>query len=398
MAAPDAREAPHKYLQIQQFRTLNSQPSRTAIEQDEFAWLENLMPIGDAYAPVVPGPGATLASLNAPVGTVITASGVGTELWSGDSASVGYTEPTVAGQLFGPYVGLDEMHNDNEAPDASVNFLWTEIAFYNGATRIDTVSSVTPVGYTTGDYGALTNNNDNNLSDSSQNGSASTIASYRNKHYFIGYGFTASPIVTGIQFGSYSLLAWCPTVADVIQSVDGTYWVRVAEAVTGFKPLAGSTFGTTITFSTLAPRGAQRYWRLADWHTLNYPSGVTRNLQLSSLALYEGVVDRTSLGTATTTMTFMSGALSNLFDGNWTSGIEVAAAGLGSIDFDFGTTIAINGVGLGVSSPYADQDKWPYQFYMYYSGDAVTWTFGGKVAVNPFPGSISALTPTIRMF
>lgn len=90
MAAPDARAAEHKYLQIQQFRTVNTQPSRTAIEQDEFSWLENLMPIGDAFAPVVPGP-RTFASLNAGTATNIIAvapsSGGGTEFWAGAGAA-----------------------------------------------------------------------------------------------------------------------------------------------------------------------------------------------------------------------------------------------------------------------------------------------------------------------
>lgn len=396
MAAPDAREAPHKYLQIQQFRTLNSQPSRTAIEQDEFSWLENLMPIGDAYAPVVPGPGATLASLNPPTGTVITASGVGTEMWAGDAASVGYTEPTVAGQLFGPYVGINELHNENDAPNT--NFLWTEIAIFNGATRINT-ATVSVVGYTEGDYGSLANNIDNNLTDSSQNGSASTIASYLNKHYFIGFGFASPPVVTGLRIASYSLNSWAPTQADIIQSVDGTYWVRVAENVGGIKPSTGSTWGATVTFSTITPPGTKRYWRVGDFYTLNYPSGVTRNMKLTSLALYDGTTDKTSLASASSTITFATGTLADLFDGSFTTGVEILAANLGNIDFDFGVGgQSVNGVRLGVSAPFADEDKWPYQFLVYYSGDAASWTFAGKVAVNPFPGSISALTPTIRMY
>lgn len=57
-------EAKHDYIVLKKFKTINTQPSRTALEEQDFAWLENLMPIGDAYAPAVPAPDTATATLS----------------------------------------------------------------------------------------------------------------------------------------------------------------------------------------------------------------------------------------------------------------------------------------------------------------------------------------------
>lgn len=62
MVAPSSRPAPHKYIVMKKFKALNSQPKRNALKPEEFSWIENLMPIGNSFAPAIPGPAAPLAT------------------------------------------------------------------------------------------------------------------------------------------------------------------------------------------------------------------------------------------------------------------------------------------------------------------------------------------------
>lgn len=64
MVAPNARAAPHKYIIVKKFKTLNSQPARNALKPDEFSWIENLMPIGNGFVPMVPGPDSAIATIS----------------------------------------------------------------------------------------------------------------------------------------------------------------------------------------------------------------------------------------------------------------------------------------------------------------------------------------------
>ena len=47
---------------FREFGGINTQAARQAIKDDEFAWLENVIPIGYANAKVVPAPSSTLAT------------------------------------------------------------------------------------------------------------------------------------------------------------------------------------------------------------------------------------------------------------------------------------------------------------------------------------------------
>jgi hypothetical protein len=48
---------------VKKFKTINSQPARNALKQEEFSWIENLMPIGNGFVPMVPGPDTAIATL-----------------------------------------------------------------------------------------------------------------------------------------------------------------------------------------------------------------------------------------------------------------------------------------------------------------------------------------------
>src|ERR1700682_5191291 len=65
MGAPFARskqERAKKGLQLINFKGVNVQAKRQAIDDDEFAWLENAMPVGPGNLKVVPAQSAVLTT------------------------------------------------------------------------------------------------------------------------------------------------------------------------------------------------------------------------------------------------------------------------------------------------------------------------------------------------
>ena len=58
-------EGTKKNKSFQNFRGVNTQADRRVIDDDEFAWLENVMPIGYGNAKTIPAPSAALATLSA---------------------------------------------------------------------------------------------------------------------------------------------------------------------------------------------------------------------------------------------------------------------------------------------------------------------------------------------
>lgn len=60
-------ETQHQYLALKKVKGVNTQPSREALELDEFAWLENAMPIGDAFIPTVPQVNTATATITGAV-------------------------------------------------------------------------------------------------------------------------------------------------------------------------------------------------------------------------------------------------------------------------------------------------------------------------------------------
>jgi hypothetical protein len=74
MATPNSPRAHTKHsaerpkintLHIQKFGTLNTQITRQAIAENQFSWLENIMPIGDGTLSTVPGRSTSIADLGA---------------------------------------------------------------------------------------------------------------------------------------------------------------------------------------------------------------------------------------------------------------------------------------------------------------------------------------------
>ena len=60
---PLTKEAAKHYEVVKDFKGINTRASRNAIDKDEFAWLQDMMPIGPGNLPVVPQCSAQLAAL-----------------------------------------------------------------------------------------------------------------------------------------------------------------------------------------------------------------------------------------------------------------------------------------------------------------------------------------------
>src|SRR2546430_178778 len=58
-------EQKHEYLVLKEFGSINTGPSREALAENEFTWIENLMPIGNAFMQAVPQVGAATATVTA---------------------------------------------------------------------------------------------------------------------------------------------------------------------------------------------------------------------------------------------------------------------------------------------------------------------------------------------
>lgn len=55
----------HEFLILKKVKGVNTQPSREAIGPDEYSWLENMMPIGDAFIKAVPAQATATATITA---------------------------------------------------------------------------------------------------------------------------------------------------------------------------------------------------------------------------------------------------------------------------------------------------------------------------------------------
>lgn len=62
----DIKDA-HQYLILKKVKGVNTQPSREALGPDEFAWLENLMPIGDAFIKAIPAQATATATITSSI-------------------------------------------------------------------------------------------------------------------------------------------------------------------------------------------------------------------------------------------------------------------------------------------------------------------------------------------
>ena len=66
MAPPKDKENPKRNLSLRDFQGVNTQAARQVIGDDQFAWLENVMPVGFGNLKALPGPSKSLSSWSSP--------------------------------------------------------------------------------------------------------------------------------------------------------------------------------------------------------------------------------------------------------------------------------------------------------------------------------------------
>lgn len=200
----DGNEQKHEYLVLKKFRTLNTQPSREALKEDEFAWLENLMPIGDAFVKAVPQAGDPIATATAAIsamypatlGTVnyqivFTSAGGAQAVNLGNSSVVTIT----AGGTFAGMPSMDQWKSERiMIADTNGMYSWDGTLFYSpgslatiSVTTSGTAYTATPTVVLTGGTTATTASATAILT----GGGVSSI-----NLVSVGTGYTESPAVT----------------------------------------------------------------------------------------------------------------------------------------------------------------------------------------------------------
>jgi hypothetical protein len=242
MPAENGRgEQTHEYLVLKKFRSLNTQPAREALAEDEFAWLENIMPIGNAFAKVVPQVGAPIATVTAAIsvkypatlGTVnyqiaFTTAGGAQAVNLGNSSVVTIT----AGGTFSGTPAMDQWKSERIViTDSSGMYSWDGTLFHSPGT-LATISVVTSgTAYTSTPAVVLTGGTVGTTASATailSGGGVSSISLAT-----VGSGYTAAPAVsfsggttatTGLSTASAYIM---PTGMDgeAIAVYGGRVWV-----------------------------------------------------------------------------------------------------------------------------------------------------------------------------
>ena len=205
MAAENGRgEQTHEYLVLKKFRSLNTQPAREALAEDEFAWIENIIPIGNAYAKVVPQVGAAIATATAAIsamypatlGTVnyqisFTTAGGAQAVNLGNSSVVTIT----AGGTFSGTPAMDQWKSERIViTDSSGMYSWDGTLFHSPGS-LATISVVTAgTVYTATPSVVLTGGTTGTTASATAILSGSGVSSI--SLVTVGGGYTAAPAVT----------------------------------------------------------------------------------------------------------------------------------------------------------------------------------------------------------
>jgi hypothetical protein len=242
MPAENGRgEQTHEYLVLKKFRSLNTQPAREALAEDEFSWIENMMPIGNAYIKVVPQVGASIATVTAAIsamypatlGTVnyqisFTTAGGAQAVNLGNSSVVTIT----AGGTFSGTPAMDQWKSERIViTDSSGMYSWDGSLFHSPGT-LATISVVTSgTAYTSTPAVVLTGGTVGTTASATailSGGGVSSISLAT-----VGSGYTAAPTVsfsggttatTGLSTASAYIM---PTGMDgeAIAVYGGRVWV-----------------------------------------------------------------------------------------------------------------------------------------------------------------------------
>ena len=253
MAEP--RQAEHKFIALKKFKSVNTQPSREALKEDEFAWLENLMPIGDAFAEAVPGPGAAVATVGATIslmhfvnlGTVnymicFTSAGGAQAVNLGTSATV----TIAAGGTF-TTPALDQWKSERAViADPSGYYSWDGTLFHSPGSLATVSVTVGGSGYTAVPAVSFSGGGGSNATATASIVGGSVVSVSLTA---VGSGFTASPTVTftgGGGSGTTASAAIMPSGqgGTAIATYSGRVWIANGRTLSFTAPNAWYDFSS----------------------------------------------------------------------------------------------------------------------------------------------------------
>ncbi len=268
------KEKKHDYLVLKKVRGVNTQPSREAIAEDEFSWLENAMPSGDAFIQTVPQVGTPTATVTAAIDSMHFAT-IGTTnyqicfLQNGGAQAVNLgtgNVATIAGAATFSQPSMDQWKSERIViGDHSNGFFSWDGTFFQGPGSLATISVVTAgTAYTSTPVVVLTG------------GTAGTTASAvavltgggisAINLVTVGAGYTAAPAVsfsggTTATVGLATATAYVmPTGqnADAVAVYSGRVWLGLNRTLTYTAPntwfdfaAADAAGSTTITEGSL---------------------------------------------------------------------------------------------------------------------------------------------------
>jgi len=255
---------PKKNNSLRDFKGVNTQAARTVIGDDQFAWLENVMPVGFGNMPAVPGPSAALATWTGTAYHIraVTLNGIDYEmvfttsgaLYAVNLANNAVTTVAAAATLSGAKSEVAQWQNTAAVIiDANGYFTWDGTTFtrQNGTIQSLTIGTI-GTGYTTAPALAITG----------------------------GGGAVQGTASSAIQVGLISLAAAGVTynAGDVVTISGGTFTVpatiRVSSvggggAITGFNLLNSGVY----TVAPANPAASTSLYGTGATFTLNFGIG-----------------------------------------------------------------------------------------------------------------------------
>ena len=263
-----AAEQKKSYAVIKNFKGLNTKANRTAIDEDEFSWIENAMPIGFGNIKIVPAPSTVKTSGNTAVAwantvSFLTSANINTSDYvlafesNGAAESFNLTTSTLgnvatAGTFSSSGVSVAQYKNQRVMigdPDKGL-FTW------DGANLIS-IGGVGVIGITNAGTGYTSTPAVVISAPNQSNGVQATAQAYTTANTVTsiiltnaGTGYTSAPTVT-ITGGSGS---GATAVASLVTFATGTVYVQVTNGGSGYTNAANTvvTIGDGSGWTTMA--------------------------------------------------------------------------------------------------------------------------------------------------
>ena len=263
-----AAEQKKSYAVIKNFKGLNTKANRTAIDEDEFSWIENAMPIGFGNIKIVPAPSTVKTSGNTAVAwantvSFLTSANINTSDYvlafesNGAAESFNLTTSTLgnvatAGTFSSSGVSVAQYKNQRVMIGDPSKGLFT----WDGANLIS-IGGVGVIGITNAGTGYTSTPAVVISAPNQSNGVQATAQAYTTANTVTsiiltnaGTGYTSAPTVT-ITGGSGS---GATAVASLVTFATGTVYVQVTNGGSGYTNAANTvvTIGDGSGWTTMA--------------------------------------------------------------------------------------------------------------------------------------------------